>query len=541
LVLRCSREGLTAAEEWLGAHLSAAALSGEFRGLRVEEGPEGDDIRLVLTFASPSGRARLADLVSGGRPASAGPGGRPPVTLEKETEEPDTDWVAAVEATVRAVPLGRRYAALPGQEESPGGRRPIRVPRTRAFGTGEHPSTRLAASLVEERTEPGSAVLDVGTGTGILAAVALLQGAGRALGLDRDPAAIEVAAVTRAINGLTGLDLVCGTVECLRPGLHFRTVAANIERDVLMEALPTLARLTAPGGHVILSGLLASQVDEVAAAGRRWGLEEADRRQEGEWSALDLSADVGRRPRALVEPGAVTSEEVRLSRAESHHLLRVRRLTPGTPVVLLDGRGGCWSGRLFEQGGGAIVRDLREEAPATEAGPAVILLQAVLHEAGRMETVIRQATELGVSRIVPVVTARCQSGTRWLRHWPEQRWRRIAAEAVKQCGRVRIPGLEEPRLLDEVLKRRSARRRLLLDPGGRPLTAVLLGPPPSAVEVLVGPEGGLTPAERRRASTAGFAAVRLGPRILRADTAAAAAVTTVMAAWEDLDAGRPVP
>ena len=234
---------------------------------------------------------------------------------------------------------------------------------------------------------------------------------------------------------------------------------------------------------------------------------------------------------------AVEGGEVRLSDEEAHHLLRVRRLRPGAPLVLLDGRGRCWSGVLQSGGERPAVTDLEEEFPETEAGLETVLLQAILHESGRMETVIRQATELGVARIVPVVTSLCQRGNRRLRQGADRRWQRIAASAVKQCGRLRIPEVEPPRSLEEVLQRGYAGPRLMLDPGGRASSSVLTGAAPAGVELLVGPEGGLTPEERRRAVEAGFQPVRLGPRTLRADTAAAAALTAVMGSWGDLSVG----
>jgi 16S rRNA (uracil1498-N3)-methyltransferase len=535
--LNCRSEVLPEAEEWLAGRLDEATRSGAFRGLRVEEGTGGEAVRLVLTFKEAAARNRFARLVrEAARPDGPGESG-PPLQLRELTEEPDRDWVAEVAATVRAIPLGRGYAALPGSVPAPPGRQPIHVPRTRAFGTGEHPTTRLAAAMVEDSVPAGGPMLDVGAGTGILAAVALFQGAPWALALDSDPVAMEVARRMRSLNGLAGLHLLCGTLDAVRPGLRFGTVAANIERDALLGLLPALARLTAAGGSLILSGLLRQQADALAEAGRRRGLEEAERRRDGEWEALLLRPRAGLRPRVLVEPGTVVGGEVRLANDEAHHLLRVRRLRPGAPLVLLDGRGRCWSGVLHSGGDGAMATDLEEEFPETEAGLETVLLQAILHESGRMETVIRQATELGVARIVPVVTSLCQRGNRRLRQGADRRWQRIAATAVKQCGRLRIPEVESPRSLEEVLQRGYAGRRLMLDPGGRASSSVLTGAAPAVVELLVGPEGGLTPEERHRAVDAGFQPVRLGPRTLRADTAAAAALTAVMGAWGDLSVG----
>ncbi|MFQ5669832.1 MAG: RsmE family RNA methyltransferase [Acidobacteriota bacterium] len=537
LVLTCLRSELAATEDWTSGLLLPETLAGEFRGFRVE--PDGERVRLVLTFAVRTARDRILSALQD-RSRSSISLGKPPPSLRcaESGAEPDRDWVGEVEATVKAVPLGRRYAALPGRAAPHAARQSIRIPRGRAFGTGEHPSTRLAAALVEEEVEPGSSLLDLGAGTGLLAAVARLQGARPVVAVDHDSLACRAARTTAELNHLSDFLVVCGTAAALRPGPRYQAVAANLEEDALLELLPALSRVVAPGGSLILSGLLREQVGIVVERGRRWGFLEKGRRAEGEWSAVLLSPRPGLRPRSLVPEGAVRHGMVRLPRQEAHHLLRVRRTRAEEAVEVLDGRGRTWSGVLHRQG--SLVDRLQEEPSATEPPLEVSLLQAVPHQAGRMEGIVRQATELGVSRILPFHSARCQGSGR-AGGARLQRWRRVAAEATKQCGRTVVPQILAPCGLEEVVDRADLGQGILMDPSGRSLETALAAPIPSAVRLLIGPEGGWTPAERGLAEERGFMVCRLGPRILRTETAAIAALSMVLGTWGDLTGRRRFP
>ena len=155
-----------------------------------------------------------------------------------------------------------------------------------------------------------------------------------------------------------------------------------------------------------------------------------------------------------------------------------------------------------------------------------------------MDLAVQKSVELGVARIVPLWTTRgvVRLGARKAEE-RAARWQRIARSACEQCGRRTVPSVESPRPLDEWLDRRSRRGvaiRLAGD-GGRSLASITAPEPP--VTLLVGPEGGLDPREAERAARGGFVACRLGPRILRAETAAITAVAAAQLLWGDLGGG----
>ena len=181
-------------------------------------------------------------------------------------------------------PSWEAYVPSPGQhilELDPG----------MAFGTGQHASTQLALTLIKksiEETSPQQA-LDVGTGTGILAMAAVLFGVGRVMALDNDPDAVTVARENIENNGLEGQIAVSTTPVAQIQGTY-QLVCANIVHDVLVEMAPVLTKLTAPGGQLILAGILSGdQEDHIIAVYRELGLELRDRQYREEWVALWLA------------------------------------------------------------------------------------------------------------------------------------------------------------------------------------------------------------------------------------------------------------
>lgn len=236
--------------------------------------------------------------------------------------------------------------------------------------------------------------------------------------------------------------------------------------------------------------------------------------------------------RLYVAPGRLASGEVKLTEAEERYLVRVLRLRPGDGVTVFDGYGVEVDAVL---GGGEpsrLVLGERRTVPLP-AGSRITLLQGVA-KGERMDVVVQKTTELGIAVIVPVLTARCvpHPGAASQRI---ERWRRIAAEAARQCGRADVPEIQAPVSLAAALAAAGAEgssrfalwelehERSL----GRALAAATL---PGEVVLLVGPEGGLDPSEAEQAAAGGFELVGLGPRILRTETAAVVAVTLVQAA-----------
>ncbi len=243
----------------------------------------------------------------------------------------------------------------------------------------------------------------------------------------------------------------------------------------------------------------------------------------------------------FVLPGAFSSsaQEIELSAEESHHLTHVLRLREGAQVQVFDGAGQEWRGEVAE----ASPRRarLRLLAPLTHPvdSPLVLTLALALLKGEKFDWVLQKATELGVSRIVPLITEHCE----WRRSEGgtaarSTRWQRITLEAAKQCGRRTFVEVASPTLLADFCASRageSCATLLLSERGGLSWKemAAQLGPV-SCLTIVIGPEGGWSDAEQRLTKEAGFHHLHLGPRILRAETAAISAVTLAQLLFGDL-------
>lgn len=215
------------------------------------------------------------------------------VELVERGDLPAADWLAPYRERARPFAVGRSLFVDPREPgeappEVPAGRRLLRLPARGAFGTGGHESTRLALELLEELAEGGGLagrrLLDVGTGTGVLAFAALAWGAGGALGLDADPAAPFAAAANRPLNGLFP-QLLAGTLAALAPRPAFDVAALNILPEHILPELPLLPPRLAPGAAVIFSGWLRDDGPRVLPELRRLGFEPRASRCDGEWMA----------------------------------------------------------------------------------------------------------------------------------------------------------------------------------------------------------------------------------------------------------------
>ena len=219
----------------------------------------------------------------------------------------------------------------------------------------------------------------------------------------------------------------------------------------------------------------------------------------------------------LAEGGSVT--------VDGNYLAAVLRLGRGDEVKLFDDRTGEWLAEIVEAGKKRVTLRIGERLRAREAVPDLWLLFAPVKR-GRIDWLVEKATELGVARLLPVVTRRTIVDRLNL-----ERLRAHAVEAAEQCERTALPELAEPRKLEAVLKDWPADRPLYFaDEGGGEAFA----PSPGPAAILIGPEGGFTDEERAAIRALVQARpVSLGPRILRADTAAAAAISLWMAAAGD--------
>lgn len=210
----------------------------------------------------------------------------------REERLADEPWVERQEALRRPLRVGARFLVVPsGPSDAPGeedGRIVLVVPPKRAFGTGEHETTRQCLELLETAPVGGREVLDLGTGSGILAMAAAALGASRVVGIDDDPEAIEMARENLTANpgAAPSVALVVGREACLRGS--FPLILANIYAGVLESLAPSLARLQPPGATAILSGFSPEDADGVTAAWRAQGYRETRRSRAGEWAALAL-------------------------------------------------------------------------------------------------------------------------------------------------------------------------------------------------------------------------------------------------------------
>ena len=230
--------------------------------------------------------------------------------------------------------------------------------------------------------------------------------------------------------------------------------------------------------------------------------------------------DLSTTPRLYVELPLAAGAVLTLPVPQSHYLSQVMRRKPGDVVRLFDGANGEWAARLLSVTRKAV--DVRCEAQSApqEAVPDLWLCAAPLKR-GSIDWVAEKACELGVARLVPVLTRRTV-----VDKLNVDRLRAHMVEAAEQCGRTALPELADPVTLAALLKGWPAGRTLIFadETGGAPMAAALrTAPAPAAI--LIGPEGGFTPDEREAIrAVPGALAISLGPRILRADTAAAVAV-----------------
>jgi len=242
-----------------------------------------------------------------------------------------------------------------------------------------------------------------------------------------------------------------------------------------------------------------------------------------------------RNVRIHVETPLTTGAEVELSEDAARHVVTVLRLRAGAVLELFDGSGGSHRGRILTVGKRSVTVRLESfDRQERESSLHVTLVQGI-SRGQHMDFTLQKAVELGVARIVPVLTE--HSNVRLDESRAGRRidhWRRVVIGACEQCGRNRIPEVCPPQPLAAWLETDRADRRLVLDPeADRGLNT--FPPPLTGMSLLSGPEGGLSPVEIRAAVTMGWQAARLGPRILRTETAAVAALAACQALWGDLN------
>jgi ribosomal protein L11 methyltransferase len=207
----------------------------------------------------------------------------------------DQDWMEAWKKHYEPITIGKKLVILPAWiEKKYPGRLPIRINPGMAFGTGTHPTTQLCLEFLEELVKPEMTVFDIGCGSGILSAGAVILGAGSVVAVDIDPASVRSTTENCELNKVSDkVAIERGSAELIRCG-HFDTlqaplVVANILASVILVLLEErLADLVEPGGHLVLSGILAHQAQEIIQAANEQGLILNEIKQIEDWNAIDL-------------------------------------------------------------------------------------------------------------------------------------------------------------------------------------------------------------------------------------------------------------
>lgn len=223
----------------------------------------------------------------------------------------------------------------------------------------------------------------------------------------------------------------------------------------------------------------------------------------------------------------ITDSNIYLSEAESHHIKNVLRMRCGDEVIICDYAGAEYKGQIVELDTKCGVKILSLLKSVAEPELKLVLCQC-LPKGDKMEWIIQKCTELGVSRVIPVLSARCVSR-------PEKkdavkktaRWQKIAEQASKQCGRAVVPRIEAITPISSLPD--SGRRLFAYELEDTVSLTSRSFDKAQEVYLLIGPEGGFESAEAEKLQAQGWEAVGLGPRILRAETAAIAASAVIMA------------
>lgn len=234
-------------------------------------------------------------------------------------------------------------------------------------------------------------------------------------------------------------------------------------------------------------------------------------------------------------PGLPAGARVELPAAAAHHARRVLRLDDGAPVVLFDGTGGEYAARLLGSPGAGAAACIEAWEGCDRAPRIAIHLLQSLAATEKMDWVVEKAVELGCASVTPVGAARSvvrlhgERAARRVAHWQA-----LAVAASEQCGLNRLLRVRPVASLGQAIGEAPDGLRLSLDPAaGASLRARLAHAPVTAVVLAIGPEGGFELAEVRELASGGFLSCALGPRVLRTETAALAAVAAIRAIADD--------
>lgn len=238
-------------------------------------------------------------------------------------------------------------------------------------------------------------------------------------------------------------------------------------------------------------------------------------------------------PRIFVEADLGAGLNVSLDEQATRHLVTVLRRAAGDPVILFNGNGRDYPATIRTLSRRSVLIEINEEAPAMAESPLQVHLGIGMSRSQKLDLVLQKATELGASRITPLI---CERSV--LRLDPEktikrmQHWNGVLRSSCEQCGRARIPKLDPPTAITDWTRQLEVDLKLYLDPEGGTLPETPASP--ASLALLNGPEGGITDQEHRTALENGFIGVQAGPRVLRTETAPIVGLTIAQYRWGDL-------
>ena len=247
----------------------------------------------------------------------------------------------------------------------------------------------------------------------------------------------------------------------------------------------------------------------------------------------------GPSPRIYIAGEIARDALVSLDEAASRHVAGALRLRVGAPVTLFNGSGGEFAARVERVGRKSVAVRILGFLPAERETPLPVALGLAISRGDRMDYAVQKSTELGATAIYPLVTERTEVRLQGDRKDKKRaHWQQIAVSACEQCGRNRVPAVHEIQPLGAWLENLAPAEgvgtdcRLVLHPHG--VQGLDGMPRPTSVSLLIGPEGGLSETEVDLARAARFCPMRLGPRILRTETAPVAALSILQFKWGDM-------
>ncbi len=240
-----------------------------------------------------------------------------------------------------------------------------------------------------------------------------------------------------------------------------------------------------------------------------------------------------RTPRVYTAQAIEPHSRLELGSEASHYLLKVLRMQEGRELILFNGEGSEFPAMLSAASKKMAVLDIGEQRNLSKESPLYTELAIGLSKGERMDWVIQKATELGVTKLVPLLTERTEvklKGDRLDKRI--HHWKQIAISTCEQCQRNILPFISSAMPFEDYLAYASGSLKLVLH--HRSEVALNAHPQPESVSLLVGPEGGLSEQEIQRALTKGFKPLTLGPRVLRTETAPLAALAVLQSHWGDI-------